>query len=89
MRSRDDVVTDAKAVLNIEQLVRAAMVRRIPSLVVLASVPPRRVIIVVFKSIKRAGYSDEDILSMWETIVHSQPPTSRAWDAPHAHSFAD
>jgi hypothetical protein len=39
-------------------------------------------IILVFKSIKTAGYSDEDILSMWETIVHSQPPTSRAWDAP-------
>ena len=46
-------------------------------------------IILFFKSIKTAGYSDEDILSMWETIVHSQPPTSRAWDAPHAHSFAD
>jgi hypothetical protein len=46
-------------------------------------------IILIFKSIKTAGYSDEDILSMWETIVHSQPPTSRAWDAPHAHSFAD
>jgi hypothetical protein len=40
-------------------------------------------IILVFKSIKTAGYSDEDILSMWEAIVHSQPPTSRAWDAPH------
>ena len=40
-------------------------------------------IILVFKSIKTAGYSDEDILSMWETIVHSQPPTSRAWDASH------
>ncbi len=39
-------------------------------------------IILIFKSIKTAGYSDEDILSMWETIVHSQPPTSRAWDAP-------
>jgi hypothetical protein len=46
-------------------------------------------IILFFKSIKTAGYSDEDILSMWETIVHSQPPTSRAWDAPHAHSFTD
>ena len=46
-------------------------------------------IILFFKSIKTAGYSDEDILSMWETIVHSQPPTSQAWDAPHAHSFAD
>ena len=45
--------------------------------------------ILFFKSIKTAGYSDEDILSMWDTIVHSQPPTSRAWDAPHAHSFAD
>ncbi len=33
-------------------------------------------IILVFKSIKTGGYSDEDILSMWETIVHSQPPTS-------------
>ena len=48
-------------------------------------------IILIFKSIKTAGYSDEDILSMWDTIVHSQPPTSRVWDAsaPHAHSFAD
>ena len=39
-------------------------------------------IILFFKSIKTAGCSDEDILSMWDTIVHSQPPTSRAWDAP-------
>ena len=40
MRPRDDVVMDAKAATNIEQLVRAAMVRRIPPLVVPASVPP-------------------------------------------------
>ncbi len=46
-------------------------------------------IILFFKSIKTAGCSDEDILSMWDTIVHTQPPTSRAWDAPHAQSYAD
>ncbi len=46
-------------------------------------------IILFFRSIKTAGYSDEDILSMWDTIVHLQPPTSRAWDGPHAHSFAE
>jgi hypothetical protein len=46
-------------------------------------------IILFSTSIKTAGYSDEDILSMWDTIVHTQPPTSRAWDAPHAHSYAD
>ena len=31
MRSRNDVVNDAKAVTSIESLVRACMVRRIPS----------------------------------------------------------
>ena len=43
MRPRNDVVKDAWAVTNIEQLVRAAMVRCIPPLVVPASVPPRLV----------------------------------------------
>ena len=46
-------------------------------------------ILLFFKSIKKAGFSDGDIISMWETIIYPKTPISRAWDAPHAHSFAN
>ena len=42
-----------------------------------------------FKSIKAVGFSDDDILSMWETIIYPETPISRAWDAPHAFAFMD
>ena len=46
-------------------------------------------ILLFFKSIKKAGFSDGDIISMWENIIYPKTPISRAWDAPHAHSFAN
>jgi hypothetical protein len=46
-------------------------------------------ILLFFKSIKKAGFSDGDIISVWETIIYPKTPISRAWDAPHAHSFVN
>ena len=46
-------------------------------------------ILLFFKSIKKAGFSDGDIISVWENIIYPKTPMSRAWDAPHAHSFAN
>jgi hypothetical protein len=46
-------------------------------------------ILLFFKSIKKAGFSDGDIISVWENIIYPKTPISRAWDAPHAHSFAN
>ena len=46
-------------------------------------------ILLFFKSIKKAGFSDGDIISVWETIIYPKTPISRAWDAPRAHSFAN
>ena len=46
-------------------------------------------ILLFFKSIKKAGFSDGDIISVWETIIYPKTPITRAWDAPHAHSFAN
>ena len=46
-------------------------------------------ILLFFKSIKKAGFSDGDIISMWETIIYPKTPISRAWDAPHARFFAN
>jgi hypothetical protein len=46
-------------------------------------------ILLFFQSIKKAGFSDGDIISVWENIIYPKTPMSRAWDAPHAHSFAN
>jgi hypothetical protein len=46
-------------------------------------------ILLFFKSIKKAGFSDGDIISVWENIIYPKTPVSRAWDAPTAHSFAN
>ena len=46
-------------------------------------------ILLFFNSIKKAGFSDGDIISVWETIIYPKTPISRAWDAPRAHSFAN
>ena len=46
-------------------------------------------VLLFFERIKRTGLSDENILSIWETIVYPNAPTRQAWDVTNVVSFTD
>ena len=46
-------------------------------------------VLLFFERIKRTGLSNENILSIWETIVYPNATTRQAWDVTNVVSFTD